>query len=130
MGKMPEVDDNHQIAEMAFKVNVLTKAASCTILASESGSFITDYGAGAPVVYTLPAAEDGLNYLFYAATATHTLTVAAATAIMVTDANVAATSVGLETASDIIGGAIQVVSDGSKWFAFAYIDEGQILIVA
>ena len=130
MGKMPAVDDDYQIAEMAFKVNVLTKTASATMLPSESGSFITNYGAGAPVTFTLPAPEDGLNYLFYAAVATHTLTVAVATSVLVTDDNVAADSVGLETGSEIIGGAIQVVSDGTKWFSFPYLEESQTTVVA
>ena len=130
MGKMPSINDDHQIQEMQFKVNTATKTADYTVLASESGTFFNNRGATAAITFTLPAFADGLNYLFYAA-ADLAITVTSGTAdLMIVDDDVAADSLALSTGSEIMGGAIQVVSDGTKWFAMTYLEESQTAVVA
>ena len=130
MGKMLSINDDHQIKEMPFKVNVVTKVADYTVLASESGTFFTNRGATAAVNFTLPAFASGLNYLFYAA-ADFAVTVTSGTAdLMIADNDVAADSLALSTGSEIMGGAITVVSDGTKWMANAYLEETQTAVVA
>ena len=130
MGKMLSLNDDHQIQEMPFKVNVVTKVADYTVKASESGTFFTNRGATAAVNFTLPAFASGLNYLFYAA-ADVAVTVTSGTAdLMIVDDDVAADSLALSTGSEIMGGAIQVVSDGTKWMAMTYLEESQTAVVA
>ena len=130
MGKMPALNDDYQIDQMAFKVNTATKTADYTVKASESGTFFSTRGAVGTVNFTLPAMASGLNYLFYAAAA-GAMTVTSGTADkMVADNDVAADSLAFSTGSEIMGGAIQVVCDGSKWMAMAYCEESQTTVVA
>jgi hypothetical protein len=130
MGKMPSLNDDKQIKEMPFKVNTVTKVADYTVKASESGTFFDNRGATAAVNFTLPAFASGLNYLFYAA-ADFAVTVTSGTAdLMIADDDVAADSLALSTGSEIMGGAIQVVSDGTKWMAMTYLEESQTAVVA
>lgn len=130
MGKMPSLNDDGQIDQMPFKVNTATKTADYTVLASESGTFFTNRGDTGAIVFTLPAMASGLNYVFYAA-ADFDLTVTSGTADkMICDNDVAADSLSLSTASEIMGGAIQVVCDGTKWMAAAWVTETVATVVA
>lgn len=130
MGKMPSLNDDNQIEEMAFKVNTATKVADYTVKASESGTFFCNRGATAAVNFTLPAFASGLNYLFYAA-ADFAVTVTSGTIdLMVVDNDITADSLALSTGGEIMGGAIQVVSDGTKWMAMAYLEETQTIVPA
>ncbi len=69
MGKMPSVDDNYQIDDIAMKFNVVAKAIAYTCLPSESGTYFTTEGATAATVFTLPAVADseGVVLWFYVA---------------------------------------------------------------
>ena len=129
LGHMPAVDANEIIDNMAFKVNVVAKTADYTVLASETGTYFTDYGCTGTIEFTLPAATAGLQYTFYSVAA-GTLLVKAASAIMVADNNAAATSVQLADANDIIGGGFRVFADGSKWFALPFGTELAVVTVA
>ena len=129
MGKMPGVDDNHYIDNIAFRANVLTKTADYTVLASESGSIFTNYGTTGTIDFTLPAPAAGLNYWFYSADG-GTMLVVGATNLSVAFNDVTATSVQLATENEIIGGAFHAVSDGTKWFFLPYLEESQTVTVA
>ena len=129
LGKMPGVDDNHQIDNMSFTVNVVAKTADYTVLASESGTFFTNYGCTGTSEFTLPAVKDGLCYWFYAAAA-GTLKVIGATNLTVAFNDITATSVQLAAGGEIIGGAFHCVSDGTKWYVFPYLMESQTVTIA
>ena len=119
MGKSAAVDDNHQIDNLAFKMNVLAKTADYTILPSESGSIFTNRGATAAVNFTLPADADGLVY-YFAVIADFELKVTCDTADTMVDFNdVAADSVAYTTASEHIGGGLMVFNDGTQWVVLA-----------
>jgi len=45
--------------------DIVSKSASYTLLASESGALVTQPGASAGMTFTLPSAAAGLNYCFY-----------------------------------------------------------------
>lgn len=47
------------------RTNVISKAASYTLLAAESGSLCSNVGASGALSWTLPTAATGLNYCFY-----------------------------------------------------------------
>lgn len=123
LGKMPAVDSNHYIDDMAFKVNVLAKTADYTVKASESGTFFTDYGAAGTVDFTLPAAADGLNYHFYSVAAGALKVIGAAADLMVAFNDVDANDVSFATEAEIIGAAFYVVCDGDQWYVFPYLEE-------
>ena len=129
MGKMLSLNDDSQIQEMPFKVHTQTKTLDYTVKASESGTFFSNRGATAAMNFTLPAVASGLNYLFYAAADFSVTVTPAAVDTIVCDNNVAADAFALSTGSEIIGGAIQVVCDGTKWMAMAYLEETQTSVV-
>lgn len=131
MGKAAGVDSDHQIDDIAFKLNVVAKTSDYTVLASESGTLFTTEGATANVNFTLPSAADGLVYWFFAAE-DYNLTVTADTAdTLIAFNDVAADSVAFSTASEKIGGAFMVFSDGSKWMVSGLLgDDAQTITVA
>lgn len=130
MGNAPSVEaDTRQIDNMAFKVNVVPKVADYTVKATESGTFFTNAGATAAVNFTLPAFADGLVYFFFVA-ADFAVTVTSSTAdMMITDHDVAADSIALSTTSEMLGGMIQVFSDGTKWMSMVYAEESVAVTV-
>lgn len=129
MGKMPAVDSNHYIDDIAFKVNVINKTADYTVLASESGSFFTNYGCTGTIDFTLPTPTDGLHYWFFSVAA-GALKVIGATNLSVAFNDVTATSVSFATANEIIGNCVHAVSDGTKWFFLPYLEETVTVTVA
>ena len=129
MGKMPSINDDHQIKEMAFKVNTATKVADYTVKASESGTFFNNRGATAAVNFTLPAVASGLNYHFYCAADFSVTVTPAAVDTIICDNNVAADAFALSTTSEMMGGCIVVTCDGTKWMANAYLEESQTAVV-
>lgn len=130
LGKMPAVDSNGIIDNMAFKVNVVAKTADCTIPASESGTYYTDYGCTGTIEFTLPTVAAGLFYTFYSVAAGTMLVGGGAANIMVADNDATATSVQLASANDIIGGGFRVFSDGTKWFALPFGTELATVTIA
>ena len=129
MGKMLTLNSDAQIDQLPFKVNTSTKTLDYTVKASESGTFFCNRGATAANTFTLPAVASGLNYHFYAA-ADFAVTVApAAENTIVCDDNVAADALLISTGSEIMGGCIFVVCDGTKWVATGYLEESQTLVV-
>jgi len=103
---------------------VTAKTSDYTVTAAESGTIFTTEGAGGAVVFTTPAVGDGLHYWFVNAE-DQTMTVTAGAAdTMVTFNDVAADSVGFATTSEKVGGAIFIVSDGTKWMTFLHTYDG------
>lgn len=115
MGSAPAIDAYNRIPELADTKRIISKAASYTCLAEESGSV---YVATAVATFTLPAVTNtGWNAWFFNA-ADANMTVAGATGTLVTDNDVAANSIAFSTSGHKIGGAVYVVSDGTNWFTF------------
>ena len=129
LGKAPAVDDNYQIDNMAYKVNVVAKTADYTVLASETGTYFTDYGCTGTIDFTLPAVAAGLVYTFYSVSA-GALKVIGATDLTVADNDATATSVQLVSAGDIIGGGFKVFCDGTKWFTMPFGTEAATVTIA
>lgn len=98
---------------------ISAKTADYTVKAYESGTLFTNRGATGAVNFTLPnTVYQGLSFGFYAA-ANQNLKVTAATGdTMVAFNDAAADSVSYETASEKIGGAFDVISDGTGWLVF------------
>lgn len=96
---------------------VVTKAASYTVTPDDNGSVFV---ATSTATFTLPAVADskGLEYMFIAKAA---MTVAAPTDTLVAFNDATATSIAFTTASEIIGGAVHVICDGSLWYAFVHL---------
>ena len=123
MGKMPAVDEYGIIDDMAYKVNVVAKTSDYTVKASESGTFFTSTGGTAAVNFTLPTAADGLNYLFYSTDVVSFTVTSGSANIIVADDDIAASSVIFIASGEIIGNAVYVFCDGTKWMAMLMIEE-------
>ena len=122
------INANGQIEDIAYLVKIRAKTADYTVLASESGSIFTNYGATAAVNFTLPTKADGLVYEFYCA-ADYSLTVtsdAVDTIVSLNDA--AADSVALSTTSLMLGGSFRLFSDGTLWYAQVLSDGNTVTI--
>jgi len=127
-GMMPGVDAYGVVPGLAFKVNVVNTTVDRTILASESGTFFVNLADTGGVTYTLPAVADGLNYHFFQAV-DFDMEIVGATNLTIADDDVTATSISMETASNLIGNCIYAVSDGVKWILLPAIDEGATVTV-
>ena len=97
---------------------VSAKTAAYSPTVAESGTIFTTTGAAGAVTFTLPAVSGnaGVHYGFRN-TVGQNMTVAAPAGTLVTFNNAAATSLTFSTASELIGGGIDVVCDGAKWIA-------------
>jgi len=98
---------------------VTAKAASYTLLASDSGGTFTTTGATGAVTFTLPAVatSKGFRYQFVN-TVGQNMVVTAPAGTLVTFNNAAATSATFSTAGNLIGAGLEVLCDGAKWLAF------------
>lgn len=112
--------------------NIIAKTADFTVLESQNGALFTTEGAAAAVEFTLPStAKKGLRYTFFASE-DFDLKVTAGTAdTLIVFNDVAADSVSFETASEIVGGAFEVVGDGAKWIVMPRLgQDSQTVTVA
>jgi len=116
MGKMPSVDDNYQIDNIAMKFNVAAKTADHTCLVSESGTMFTTEAAAADIEFTLPAVADaeGVIYWFYASE-DYELLVTAPADTLVAFHNAVADGITYTTTGAHIGNAFMMVCNGTKW---------------
>jgi len=114
-GLAPMVDQYGKIANIAYGVNLVTKVANYTVLPSDSGRvFITGTGA---VTFTLPSLVLGNGCIFtFICGVDANMVITAPSGKLVGDGNVANTSATFSTASHKIGGNIQVVCDGLKYY--------------
>lgn len=119
MGRAAGLNEYGQIPALAWTPKVTAKTTSYTVLAAESGTIFTTTGATAALTFTLPAISDGPFVFYFLSGADVAMTVTAETVdTMVTFNDLAADSVALSTASEIIGGGVMVVCDGTTLFAF------------
>jgi hypothetical protein len=118
-GRAVAVDGDGFMKDLAFKVKVTAKTAAYTVLANDSGTIFTNYGATASVTFTLPTAASGLCYWF--ATGAGYAIVISANELVVGFNTAAADSVSLATSSEILGGGFFVFSDGNLWYALPMV---------
>ena len=109
------LDAYMRIANIQFTVNPINKAASYTLLPTDSGTFFI---VSAAATFTLPAVATsaGLFWAFFNAANTN-LTITAPSACMFCD-GAASTTVTFSTSSHKIGGACFVWCDGTNYFCF------------
>jgi len=97
---------------------VMAKTADYVITEDDMGTLFTNRGAAGLVMFTLPVPHAGLagaviRLLAVASQATGFASAAADTLLTFNDA--AADDVVLQTASEIIGGTLEAVCDGTQW---------------
>ena len=128
-GKAPAVDDNHQIDDLSYMVNVVAKTADYSVLASESGTYFTTTGATGGVNFTLPAVATSTGCVFwFAAEADFEIMVTAPTSTLVAGNDATAISVAWTTATQQIGGGFMAICDGALWYAFPYAGQNDSAI--
>jgi len=104
--------------------DVKTKTADYTVVTGTdpSGTLFTNRGASGTVIFTLPAPSQAIKgtwYSFAAVVAAQVLTVKTATAdTLITFNDLTADSVSVQTTSEIIGGILRAVCDGTSWIVF------------
>lgn len=109
------------------------KATAYTITAADSGKVLTNRGAAGSVTFTLPtvaAAFDGVDVIIATVVAAQNVVVAAQTAgQIITFNDAAANSVALQTANEIIGGALRCICDGTSWLVLPMLYEAQTVSI-
>lgn len=93
------------------------KTAAYQVTKEDSGTIFHTTGATAAVTFTLPPISDGPFHFMFISGADVAMTVAAKTAdTAVTYNDLAADSVAFSTSSEIIGGSVDVICDGTTLF--------------
>jgi hypothetical protein len=112
-GMAPGLNTENQIPTAQFTLRTVDKAASYTVLVTDSGTIFT---ASAAATFTLPAVADaeGCYYTFINAANTD-MAVTAPSGTLVADGNAGATTATFSTSGHKIGGCVQVVCNKSKW---------------
>jgi hypothetical protein len=103
-----------------LKCYPVTKAASYTVTAADSGAVFHTTGATGAVTFTLPAPASGLYYAFFNTVDQNMVITCGTTDVIVHLNDAAADSITFSTSSEKIGAACQVWSDGAKWFAVTH----------
>ena len=102
--------------KLNVRVRTSTHTANYVVTQEESGTHFDNVGAGAVVVFTLPALADGLEFWFHAAVLAQDLVVSSPGAnTMVVFNDIAATQIAFNTTNEKAGGVFHVVCDGSLW---------------
>lgn len=108
------------------------KTAAYQVTKEDSGTIFHTTGATAAVTFTLPHISDGPFYFKFICGADIGMTVTAKTAdTAVTFNDLAADSVAFSTASEMIGGMVEVICDGTTLFVLPHLaSEAQTITVA
>lgn len=101
-----------------LKLRVQTKTADYSVLNTDTGTIFTTYGDGDAINFTLPVhPEEGLCYLFVSAV-DYAMTITAGTAdTLITHHDTGADSVDFDQTDNMIGQAVLVLADGTKYYA-------------
>jgi hypothetical protein len=116
-GMTPGVNAYGQIPNMAYTPRLVAKVAAYTVLASESGTVFTNFGATTAVTFTLPAITDGPYQFWFLAMADFAITVASAAVDTILSFNdIDLDDVQAAQSGEIIGASIEVICDGTTLF--------------
>jgi hypothetical protein len=109
-----------------------SKTAAYQVTKEDSGTIFHTTGATASVTFTLPPITDGPFYFLFVCGADIGMVVAAKTAdTAVTFNDLAADSVAFSTSSEMIGGVIEVICDGTTLFVLPRLaSEAQTVTIA
>lgn len=114
-----------------FLRRVVAKTAAYTCTVGDCGTIFTNRGDGDAITFTLPAAADSAGVWYeFIAVADYAMTIAGTAGELVTFNDAAANSVAYSTGSEIIGGALRAVCDGTSWLIFLMTNETQTPTVA
>lgn len=103
--------------------NIIPKTGDYTVVAADNGTLFTTLGASGDVEFTLPAITNskGQRYGFYCASDNELKVSSAAANDLITFNNLTASSVAITTATEHIGGMIEVIGvDNNKWLVMHY----------
>lgn len=122
----PNIHDGHAVAvdsdgivrNFLFSPRFITKTASYTVQARETGTVFVTTGATAAVVFTLPAISASYPFVFtFINGADVDMTVATGTVdTLVAYNDLAADSIAFSTSSEKIGGVVDIWSNGVSVF--------------
>lgn len=110
---------------------VEAKTSDYTVVAADAGKVFTTRGATTPITFTLPAAStalQGASVRFYNV-ADFDMWVEGSDEELVVINDATADSVGLATASELIGGAFDAFCDGTSWLVVPLATETQTITV-
>ena len=119
-GHAPAVDSDGILRNLIFSPRFINKTASYTVTANETGTVFSTTGATAAVVFTLPAIAAAYPFIFTfisGADVDMTVTAAAANTLVSYNNLTTGDSIAFSTASEKIGGWIDVVCNGTTLFA-------------
>lgn len=106
------------------------KLVDYAVLAADNNKVFTNDGALGAVNFTLPVTPSlGLRYVFYAATNQNLVITAGAADTMIVLNDIAADSVALQTANEIVGGSFEVIGNGTKWLVIPRLWEAQTVTI-
>lgn len=103
--------------------NIQSKTAAYTVVASDNGTLFNTLGAAGTVAFTLPAITNskGMRFGFYNCVNQNMSVASAAAGDLITFNNAAASTVSFATASQKIGGMIEVIGlDNASWLVMHY----------
>lgn len=111
-------------------VNVVSKAANYTILTTDESG--TVFIATAAAVFTLPAPSGmtGAEYTFINKGDTAMGVKTATADTLITDGDLTADSVTVQTAAHMIGGRLDAFCDGTSWYVFKASDCAVTIVTA
>lgn len=109
---------------------VITVTADVTLSDGDVGKIVTNRGASGAVIITLPAASstNAGGSILVLPTANQSLTVTGTADTMIIVNDLTADSVSVQTASQMIGGGLDFVSDGTGWHALVLGNGGTMTI--
>jgi hypothetical protein len=100
--------------------DIVAKTADYTITEADNNTLFTNRGAAGAVVLTLPVtAKKGLRYGLHVVAGQNLKFTSGTADTMISFNDAAADSVGFETASELIGGHLEVIGDGTSWIVVA-----------
>lgn len=126
VGLAPGLNSTGSVPNFAWTPRIVAKTAAYTVKPEESGTFFTTLGATTAITFTLPAVSDGPWYFRFYSAADVTMTVAAAVAgTMLAFNDLTADAIAFSTASEKIGGAVEVFCDGTWVYASLLLGDGR-----
>jgi len=112
-------------------LKIITKTSAYTITPDDFGSVFTTRGAAATMTFTLPTASTNLTgeWVLFVNVADYHLLVQGDNEGLVVFNNLTADNIGFKTTSELIGGALLAICDGTSWIVLPLATETQTLSI-
>ncbi len=113
------------------RFKIIAKTSDYTVTPNEFGSVFTTRGAAAAVTFTLPAAgsTNKGDWVLFTNVADYNMVVSGADEGLVVFNNLTADNIGFGTPSELIGGTLLAISDGTSWIVLPLASETQTLVI-